>query len=280
MFCPKCGGESIEGHKFCKSCGANLQLVSDALSGGDDTLGQLRADMENLKRSLVESGRSVGRAARKEWRRAAYQARMQGWGGVYTPWTPRGSTEDQSSSTKDTTLYDTYGAMPTAYYDKQQPKPKECLRYSRQHNIKEGLLSLLGGGAMGAVFYYLGHIAIDSGAVRDLEARGNIHGLEPVVAMIWLIAAIPVLKGIGQILYGSIFAESIARLSERFRPTIVQLPQTPQQTAALAGPPEGRVSDSQPRAATTQEQAGAFAPPSVTEQTTNILGEMRRGDTR
>jgi hypothetical protein len=284
MFCPKCGGESLEGHKFCKACGANLQLVSDALSGGDDTLGQLRADMENLKNSFVESSRSVGRAARKEWRRAAHQARQQGWR-VHTPWAfggPASRTSGRDQSSKDTALYDD-GGVPEAmtFYDKRLPKPKEWLRYSRQHNIKEGLLNLLGGGAMGGALYYLGHLAIESGTIADLEAKGNIHGLEPLAAMIWLLAAVPVLKGLGQIVYGLLFAESIAKLSERFAPALVQIAQPQRQTGSLPNPSGSQsVEDKRKAVIPTQEVTPLGPPPSVTEQTTNILGEMKQSESR
>lgn len=284
MFCPKCGGESLEAHKFCKACGANLQLVSDALSGGDDTLGQLRADMENLKRSIVESSRSVGRAARKEWRRAAHQARQQGWA-VHTPWAsggPASRGRDRDQSSKDTTLYDENDAPEAVtFYDKRLPKPKEWLRYSRQHNIKEGLLNLLGGGAMAGALYYLGHLAIESGTIADLEAKGNIHGLEPLAAMIWLLAAVPVLKGLGQIVYGLLFAESIAKLSERFAPALVQIAQPQRQTGSLPNQPGSQsVEDKRKAAIPTQEVTPFGPPPSVTEQTTNILGEMKQSESR
>jgi hypothetical protein len=33
MFCPKCATQNLEGAKFCRSCGANVSLVSQALSG-------------------------------------------------------------------------------------------------------------------------------------------------------------------------------------------------------------------------------------------------------
>jgi predicted lipid-binding transport protein (Tim44 family) len=33
MFCPKCGSNQGEGKKFCTSCGTNLLIVSQALSG-------------------------------------------------------------------------------------------------------------------------------------------------------------------------------------------------------------------------------------------------------
>jgi hypothetical protein len=33
MFCPKCGGQAIDGTKFCRSCGSDLEVVSAALTG-------------------------------------------------------------------------------------------------------------------------------------------------------------------------------------------------------------------------------------------------------
>ena len=33
MFCPKCATQNIEGAHYCRSCGANLSLVPQALSG-------------------------------------------------------------------------------------------------------------------------------------------------------------------------------------------------------------------------------------------------------
>lgn len=33
MFCPKCASQNIDGASFCRSCGANISLVPQALSG-------------------------------------------------------------------------------------------------------------------------------------------------------------------------------------------------------------------------------------------------------
>src|SRR5437763_5243570 len=33
MFCPKCATQHVEGAKFCRSCGANISLIPQALSG-------------------------------------------------------------------------------------------------------------------------------------------------------------------------------------------------------------------------------------------------------
>src|SRR6185295_10670199 len=60
MFCPKCATQNLEGAKFCRSCGANVSLVPQALSG------QLpeapREDAENC---------GIGRSRRRRGRREA-----------------------------------------------------------------------------------------------------------------------------------------------------------------------------------------------------------------
>jgi hypothetical protein len=33
MFCPKCATQNLEGASFCRGCGANISLVSQALAG-------------------------------------------------------------------------------------------------------------------------------------------------------------------------------------------------------------------------------------------------------
>ena len=33
MFCPKCATQNLDGASFCRGCGANISLVSQALSG-------------------------------------------------------------------------------------------------------------------------------------------------------------------------------------------------------------------------------------------------------
>jgi hypothetical protein len=38
MFCPKCGRDDSHRHKFCPSCGTNLDVVTIALSTGEDSV--------------------------------------------------------------------------------------------------------------------------------------------------------------------------------------------------------------------------------------------------
>jgi hypothetical protein len=38
MFCPKCGRDDSHWHKFCPACGTNLDVVTIALSTGEDSI--------------------------------------------------------------------------------------------------------------------------------------------------------------------------------------------------------------------------------------------------
>ena len=38
MFCPKCGRDDSHGYKFCPTCGTNLEVVTIALSTGEDSI--------------------------------------------------------------------------------------------------------------------------------------------------------------------------------------------------------------------------------------------------
>jgi hypothetical protein len=182
MFCPNCGAQAIDGQKFCKTCGTNLELVSDALEGGEDTLGQLRLDIEALKSSAKNFGKGMHWAG-PNWR-------------------------DQAAE------------KPHRKDDPRLPKPKEWLSYSWQHSLKNGLLSLFGGAGLGIVLYYLGQIMINDGVIRSIEEASNrpIQGLESLARWAWMFALIPVLKGISQIIYAALFAESMATLAARFAP--------------------------------------------------------------
>lgn len=182
MFCPKCGAQALEGQRFCKSCGTNLELVTEALEGGEDTLGQFRLDLDAVKNSLKDfgSGINVG---------------MAGW-------------HDHAPEKK------------AKKREASPPKPKEWLSYSWQHNLRDGLLSLFGGVGLGFVLYFLGQVAIHKGVIKSLEESMSrpIQGLEQIVMWLWLFALIPVLKGVAQIIYAAFFAESMKTLADRFMP--------------------------------------------------------------
>jgi hypothetical protein len=49
MFCPKCATQNVEGASFCRSCGANISLVPQALTG-QLPAAQPNDDFERLSR--------------------------------------------------------------------------------------------------------------------------------------------------------------------------------------------------------------------------------------
>jgi hypothetical protein len=74
MFCPKCGREDSHQHKFCPSCGSNLDVVTLALSTSEDSV---------FARVNKHLDRSVGRYADHFFENAQTQARE---GGVGNSW--------------------------------------------------------------------------------------------------------------------------------------------------------------------------------------------------
>jgi zinc ribbon protein len=215
MFCPKCGSEAQEGQRFCKSCGANLQIVSDALGRGEDTLGQLRVDLDSLQKKAVVFATRVKEGVMGEV--PLY--------GDHSHKTTRSLRERRREEQRQ----------------REQTRPKEWLPYSWQHSLKSGLISLFGGVGFGVVVYILTQITIEEGTIRSLENLpyvNNIAGLERLVSMLWLVALVPVLKGVAQIIYAAFFAESIATLSERFVPKpVTQQEPEPSGFHALGEPP-------------------------------------------
>lgn len=66
MFCPKCASQNVEGASFCRSCGANISLIPQALTGHLPVASQPQSDdyfsrrqwrreptMDNAVRSLT-----------------------------------------------------------------------------------------------------------------------------------------------------------------------------------------------------------------------------------
>lgn len=56
MFCPKCATQNLEGASFCRSCGANISLIAEALSG-------------QLPQAREDEGLDIGRRSRRRHRR-------------------------------------------------------------------------------------------------------------------------------------------------------------------------------------------------------------------
>jgi hypothetical protein len=56
MFCPGCSAESPDGAKFCKSCGMNLTVVTNVLSGGPASVDPIRDREYKRARKKISDG--------------------------------------------------------------------------------------------------------------------------------------------------------------------------------------------------------------------------------
>src|ERR1700760_2717900 len=56
MYCPGCSTQAVEGAKFCKTCGMNLNAVSQALSGEIAVSDPLREREFKRTRKQVSDG--------------------------------------------------------------------------------------------------------------------------------------------------------------------------------------------------------------------------------
>lgn len=257
MFCPKCGSQTVEGQRFCKACGTNVQLINDALRSGDSSQAPFGIDVEALKKNAMDFAQSwktgwSGVAGGKDWHQGAHES-------------VREMREIKRKAKEEARR-------------QNLPKPREYMSYSWQHSLRSGLVSLFWGGGLGIVLYYLGRTVIDSGLIRQLEesSQGHVQGLEPLVRILWLIALLPVLKGLARIIYAAFFGESMATLTARFTPPPL-LEEAPPSIRQDTSPV------SQPETVGYYERSGAASsgppgepPPSVTEHTTHFFDEEQR----
>ncbi len=252
MFCPKCGGESLETQRFCKACGTNLQLINDALSGGDSPQGPFKIDVEALARNAKDFAQS--------WKTS--------WSGAHLK---TGVSEAHKAQWESHRVSREIRKQAREEARRQNlPKPREYMSYSWQHNLRNGLMSLFWGAGLGVVLYYLGQNAIDSGLIRQIEesSRGHVQGLEPIVRMVWLIALLPALKGLAQIIYAAFFGESMATLTARFTP-----PPLLEEPRPFLRQDAAPVEEREPAARS--YEPSIEPPPSVTEHTTHFFDETQ-----
>jgi len=242
MFCPQCSSEVKEGQKFCKMCGTNMQLVSQAIKRSDDTLGQLGIDVEALKRNALEFARNLKEGINSSIAGVKnYSAQAYDW-------------ENAGKTTKEIKKH-THGKSRSELRH-QRAMHNELIKHSWQHNLKNGLISLFSGAGLGILLYYIGQTAINAGTVAEIEqlAGHQMRGLDQLLSLLWLFALIPVLKGIGQLIYaivGGFTGQSIAKLTERFPLPQQQVQEPDQFTMPSLGEP----------------------PPSVTDHTTELFEE-------
>ncbi|MFL6216378.1 MAG: zinc-ribbon domain-containing protein [Blastocatellia bacterium] len=257
MYCPKCGVEAVEEQRFCKACGTNLQLINNALSSGGKGPGPWSIDPEEMKRNVTDFVDS--------WKKGFQHEHTEKWKAGWEQYKKgqpyRQSDRDRRRRSRDEVRR------------RNLPQPGQWMKYSRQHNFKEGLKSLFAGAGLSFLFFKIGQEVLNSGIIHEIPRiqDSQVHGLEVMARIFWLLMLIPMLKGLGQLIYAAFFAESLATLTERYTIPAEELSRIEQITEPSV---LRRTAPQAPVSAPTNEfEQLAETPPSVTENTTQFFEE-------
>jgi hypothetical protein len=171
MYCPQCGTESTSELKYCRSCGANLKVISkavtlsDAIARSDGFPAKIKELFSNVKIAHVteDVSRALDKLNTEISRGAQGRPRREPW------W-----------------LADRR--------EKQTPERR------RERQIVKGTISLFWGTGLTIFLYYLSSALILK-LPPDVVARIPFE-IDPVVHVIWLLGLIPTLAGLGRIIAG------------------------------------------------------------------------------
>ncbi len=203
MYCPRCSSQSIEGQRFCRSCGMNLGLILDALEGKQR--GPL--DFEALKQDLRELGANLrtgfeeANIVIKRTKRLDQQGNPQAQPGM-TAQMPVWSRE----------------------FNKALRKVKAA--NTRKYSLQQSALNIFTGGAMVGAWYYILGAAADSGLIQSLEqvilteTGHQVTGIAQVVRLLWVLGLIPIAKGVAHLFNGIFFVPKA--IEEETAPQVVQ----------------------------------------------------------
>lgn len=221
MYCPRCSTKAVPGQRYCRSCGANLGAIWDAMEG---KRGQI--DFETLKADLKELGMNlrVGFEQAKENFKAQTNKLNQPNQTVQQNWWGAGQTQPPVSPGTAATPATTTATLPPLVEREMRKTIKDLRRMfnkvklanTRKHSLQQGILSIFGGGAMMLAWHEILHKALISGFLNNIETAINtsgkvdfpIAGIPQVLASLWILGLIPVAKGVAHIINGIFFAPS------------------------------------------------------------------------
>ena len=234
MFCPQCGTESPADLKFCRMCGANLRVISkavtlsEAIARSDSVPTKIKDLVKNLKIEKVTD--EVARAMEKMNLEIAH------------------TVEDHRDW----------------HREKSQGKRKEkTAEERREKHLVSGMISFFSGIGLAIVLYFVSHALL--GKFPPPLINGRPFELDALLQVAWVIGLLPTFTGLGHIIAGLTIrrdrraeiespAVTPLRIGEPGEPTFNQSP------AFVA-----RHDDE------TTIFAERKAPDSVTDRTTNIL---------
>ncbi|HEV2665474.1 MAG TPA: zinc ribbon domain-containing protein, partial [Blastocatellia bacterium] len=197
MFCPRCSNQIAENQNYCRNCGLKLHLIVDAIQ---DKPSRGQFDFETLKRDLRDLGSSL---------RAGFEEAIKNTRKLNKN-APPASQQDGSREISKAVWSHEVNEVFKHHIGKALKKVKAA--HTRKYSFQQAALSIFGGGATMAVWYYVLEAAVDSGLLQNLELiiAGKIDapvvGLVPVIRMLWMLGLIPVTRGVAHLINGIFFA--------------------------------------------------------------------------
>lgn len=241
MFCPQCGTESPADLKFCRSCGANLRVISkavtlsEAIARSDSVPTKIKDLVKNLKIERVTD--EVARAMDK------MNQELAGTASDHREW---------------------HQAWREERREKARTKQKEkTAEQRREKHLTSGLITMFSGIGLSIFLYFLSHALVLNLSPDQISKIPFEVGA--VVRIIWLVGLIPTLSGLGRIIAGLTI--------RRDRPAELE---SPGATPLRIGEPDQNSFNAAPAfVPRPNDEATVFAAPqapdSVTNRTTNIL---------
>ena len=227
MYCPQCGTDSSPGLTYCRSCGTNLKVIgkavtlSEAIARSDrGPMPKIREMMKSLKVDQVTE--EVSRALEHMNKEIA----------------------NISPEAKEVAEKKDWQNRPWIKIPKKTPAER------RERHLTKGVVSVFSGAGLTLFLYYLSAALVLKLPPHIVEQIP--FEIDPVVRMIWLFGAIPMLSGLGHIVAGLLIRPNCYELpaaEEKAKPEQIEFPKPSVVKATTA------------------------IPGSVTENTTELLEE-------
>jgi hypothetical protein len=166
MHCPKCGKEFSEGQKFCRTCGANLSIITRAV---------------RLDEAIGRSGRGPLPTYKDPFADFDFETV---------------SGDISEGLEKLTHEIESWCSSKPARKVKETVSPD----HRREKYLVDGFKSLMSGIGLMIVLYIVGGVLVVK--IPPEKAAHIPIELEPVIRIVWLFGLIPALAGLGQIVAG------------------------------------------------------------------------------
>jgi len=241
MFCPQCGTQSSDELRFCRTCGANLKVISkavtlsEAIARSDSVPTKVKDLVKNLK--IEKATDEVARAMEKMKVEIATTA------DDHREWV-RARTRDEIRD------------------NLRRRRTEKTAEQRSERLVTRGLVTMFSGIGLGVFLYIVGH-AVTLNLSPDQISKIPFD-VPSLLRVVWLIGLIPALTGFGRVMAG---------VSIRRRPGEIKT--ADEQPLRIGEPAETTFAPPPHFVAPQVKQPAVFAarqaPDSVTDRTTNIL---------